>query len=163
VRLHIYIYIYIYSFWSYRHLGERVGDSVWFRPMGTLSSTQQMPEITLDAGMKKVTVVPPPDCMDSPRSQGRNASKTYRGYDWDTHLSSIKAFQKTIIPLVGNMLHHVRSSSVFIQTTSSVPLSPEDIMVNFDVISLFTIVPLGGRGQQITWGHQFLVGAPSGS
>jgi hypothetical protein len=37
------------------------------------------------------------------------------------------------MPLIENITHHVRSSSDFIQTISSLMVCTEDIMVSFDV------------------------------
>ena len=44
-------------------------------------------------------------------------------------------------PLVGNTPHHVSNSKQFVETTRNLTLQPTDIMVSFDVVSLFTNVP----------------------
>ena len=51
------------------------------------------------------------------------------------HLTSI------LQPLVGNTPHHISNSTQFVELTQSLTLQPTDIMVSFDVVSLFTNVP----------------------
>jgi hypothetical protein len=43
--------------------------------------------------------------------------------------------------LKGKLKHHITNSLQFVQTLDSLKVQPEDIMVNFDVVSLFTKVP----------------------
>jgi hypothetical protein len=45
-------------------------------------------------------------------------------------------------PHVGCCEHHVKNSTDFIETLRTIRLEPGDIMVSFDVISLFTRIPL---------------------
>jgi hypothetical protein len=44
--------------------------------------------------------------------------------------------------LAGNSTHHVKNSFQFIQILESLRLQPDDLMVGFDVVSLFTKVPI---------------------
>jgi hypothetical protein len=44
--------------------------------------------------------------------------------------------------LTGKSAHHVKSSSQFVQILESLRLQPEDLMVRFDVVSLFTKFPI---------------------
>jgi hypothetical protein len=44
--------------------------------------------------------------------------------------------------LTGNLTHHVKISFQFIQILESVRLQPDDLMVSFDMMSLFTKVPI---------------------
>jgi hypothetical protein len=44
--------------------------------------------------------------------------------------------------LTGNLAHHVKKSFQFVQTLKSLRVQPEDLMVSFDVVSLFTSVPI---------------------
>jgi len=43
--------------------------------------------------------------------------------------------------LTGNSAHHVKNSFQFIQILESLRVQPEDLMVSFEVVSLFTKVP----------------------
>ncbi|XP_021934007.1 uncharacterized protein LOC110836758 isoform X2 [Zootermopsis nevadensis] len=45
--------------------------------------------------------------------------------------------------LVGHSPRHVKNSTEFINTIKSLHVGPGDIMVGFDVVSLFTMVPVG--------------------
>jgi hypothetical protein len=40
------------------------------------------------------------------------------------------------------LTHHIRNSLQFVQTLDSLRVQPEDITVSFDVVSLFTKVPI---------------------
>ena len=42
----------------------------------------------------------------------------------------------------GNTKHHVKNSFQFIQTLKSFKIKPDELMVSFDVVSLFTNVPI---------------------
>jgi hypothetical protein len=44
--------------------------------------------------------------------------------------------------LTGNSAHHVRNSFQFVQILESLRVRPDDVMVSFDVVSLFTNVPI---------------------
>jgi hypothetical protein len=44
--------------------------------------------------------------------------------------------------LTGNLTHHIKISFQFIQILESVRLQPDDLMVSFDVVFLFTKVPI---------------------
>jgi hypothetical protein len=44
--------------------------------------------------------------------------------------------------LTGKVTHHVRNSLQFVQTWDSIIVQPEELMVSFDVVSLFTKVPI---------------------
>ena len=56
-------------------------------------------------------------------------------YDTARHLAKI------LKPLVGNTIHHVKNSEQFANLLKDITLRPDDIMVSFDVVSLFTNVP----------------------
>jgi hypothetical protein len=43
---------------------------------------------------------------------------------------------------IGSFPHHVRNSTEFVHTLGSLHVGPQDIMITFDVVSLFTRVPL---------------------
>jgi hypothetical protein len=43
----------------------------------------------------------------------------------------------------GNSTHHVKNSFQFIQTLESINIKPNELTVSFDVVSLFTNVPIG--------------------
>jgi hypothetical protein len=53
-----------------------------------------------------------------------------------------KHLTELLTPLIRNTPHHVRNCSDFIQIINSPTVRPEDIMVIFDVVSLFTCVPV---------------------
>jgi len=57
-------------------------------------------------------------------------------YQLSKHLAEILG------PLTGRSTQHVKNSSQFVQTLDSIILQPEEILVSFDVISLFTNVPI---------------------
>jgi len=44
--------------------------------------------------------------------------------------------------LTGKSTHHVKNSSQYVQTLSSIRIQPGDLMVSFDIVSLFTNVPI---------------------
>jgi hypothetical protein len=52
---------------------------------------------------------------------------------------------------VGNSPRHVKYSMVFINTIKSLRAGPEDILVSFDVVSLFTKVPIGEALHLLSW------------
>ena len=56
-------------------------------------------------------------------------------YQLAKHLSSILG------PLVGNSTYHIRNSADFVQSIKDLRLTRNEIMVSFDVESLFTSVP----------------------
>ena len=62
------------------------------------------------------------------------ASRGSATYNLAQHLTKI------LKPLVGNTQHHVLNSSSFIQEIKDLHLGPNDVMVSFDVVSLFTNV-----------------------
>ncbi len=64
------------------------------------------------------------------------ASRGSPTYNLAQHLTKI------LKPLVGNTQHHVLNSSSFIQEIKDLHLGPNDVMVSFDVVSLFTNVPV---------------------
>jgi hypothetical protein len=43
---------------------------------------------------------------------------------------------------LGQSHHHVKNSKEFVCTLNTTQVSPEDILVSFDVVSLFTGMPL---------------------
>jgi hypothetical protein len=53
----------------------------------------------------------------------------------------------------GNSVHHVKKSVRFVQILESLRVHPEDIMVSFDVVSLFTNVPIVNSLQLLS--HHF--------
>ena len=53
-----------------------------------------------------------------------------------------KHLAKILTPLIGNSDSHVRNSSEFVSFIRSVTLRPDDVLVSFDVVSLFTNVPV---------------------
>ena len=57
--------------------------------------------------------------------------------------NTAKHLTKILQPLVGNTPHHVTNSSQFVKHIQHLTLQPNDIMVSFDVVSLFTNVPTG--------------------
>ena len=57
--------------------------------------------------------------------------------------NTAKHLTKILQPLVGNTPHHVSNSDQFVQHIQNLNLRPSDIMVSFDVVSLFTNVPTG--------------------
>ena len=44
--------------------------------------------------------------------------------------------------LTGKSIHHVKNSLQFVQTLSSIRIQPGDLMVSFDIVSLYTNVPI---------------------
>ena len=58
-------------------------------------------------------------------------------YCLSKHLVSI------LSPLVGNTDHHVRNSSEFAKFISSQTIAEDEVLVSFDVVSLFTKIPTG--------------------
>ena len=63
------------------------------------------------------------------------ASRGSPTYNTARHLAKI------LRPLVGLTQHHVPNSSQFVEITRGLTLQPSDILVSFDVVSLFTNVP----------------------
>jgi hypothetical protein len=55
-------------------------------------------------------------------------------------------------PLVGQSEYHIKYSEAFVQKLQSIKLEETDILVSFDVISLFTKVPLDDTIQLLS-GH----------
>jgi hypothetical protein len=55
------------------------------------------------------------------------------------HLS--KHLAELLIPSVGNLLHHVKNISDFIQTIGLLAVGSENVIVSFGLVSLFTHVP----------------------
>ena len=53
-----------------------------------------------------------------------------------------KLLAKIISPLTGNTDSFIRNSSHFVKTIRDIELDPEDLLVSFDVKSLFTNVPI---------------------
>ena len=64
------------------------------------------------------------------------ASRGSATYNLAQHLKEI------LKPLVGNTQHHVLNSSSFIQEIKDLRLDPNDVLISFDVVSLFTNVPV---------------------
>ena len=64
------------------------------------------------------------------------ASRGSATYNLAQHLTEL------LKPLVGNSQHHVLNSFSFIQEIKHLHLDPHDILVSFDVVSLFTNVPV---------------------
>ena len=64
------------------------------------------------------------------------ASRGSATYNLAQHLTEIPK------PLVGNTQHHVLNSSSFIQEIKDLRLDPNDVLISFDVVSLFTNVPV---------------------
>ena len=63
------------------------------------------------------------------------ASRGGPTYNTARHLAKI------LRPLVGNTQHHIKNSDEFSSIIQDLRLQPGDIMVSFDVVSLFTCVP----------------------
>jgi hypothetical protein len=61
---------------------------------------------------------------------------TFPTYSLAKHLAGI------LIPFVGHSPSHIRNSEDFIQKLNTICLQKSDILVSFDVVSLFTKVPL---------------------
>jgi hypothetical protein len=53
----------------------------------------------------------------------------------------LKHLAELLIPSVGNVLHHVKNFSDFIQTISLLAVGSEDIMFSYGLASLLTHVP----------------------
>ena len=53
-----------------------------------------------------------------------------------------KYLTKLLPPHLGNTEHFIKDSTHFINKIQEIKLNPEDILVSFDVVSLFTKVPL---------------------
>jgi hypothetical protein len=51
-----------------------------------------------------------------------------------------KYLAELLIQLTGNSAHHAKNSFHFVQILESLQVQPEDLMVSFDVVSLFTNV-----------------------
>ena len=47
-----------------------------------------------------------------------------------------------LAPLIGNSASHVQNSTKFSSFVASQILSPDDVLVSFDVVSIFTNVPV---------------------
>ncbi|XP_065326070.1 uncharacterized protein LOC135932513 [Pelmatolapia mariae] len=56
-------------------------------------------------------------------------------YNISKHLATILA------PLVGNTPHHIKNSTDFTDKVQKLTLDPDETMVSFDVVSLFTCIP----------------------
>ncbi|XP_020914500.1 uncharacterized protein LOC110252077 [Exaiptasia diaphana] len=48
---------------------------------------------------------------------------------------------RILSPLVGNSVHHLRNTSDWISVANSLQLEPDETIVSFDVVSLFTSIP----------------------
>ena len=64
------------------------------------------------------------------------ASRGSTTYNLAQHLTKI------LKPLVSNTPHHVINSSSFIQEIKDLHLGPNDVLISFDLVSLFTNVPV---------------------
>jgi len=53
-----------------------------------------------------------------------------------------KELSSLLKPLIGKSKHHVRKSSDFLSSVNHELLQTDEIMVSFDVVSLFTKVPI---------------------
>ena len=58
------------------------------------------------------------------------------------HSTLAKKLASILAPLAGNTTSHVRNSVDFVERIQQTPLEEDDCMVSFDVVSLFTKVPL---------------------
>jgi hypothetical protein len=90
------------------------------------------PETTLNADFKKVLQSWSSVCSSSPFPQIVWALK-------NSQAVAVTAIVYAIVlhpQLIKNITHHIRSSSDFIQTISSLMAGPEDIMVSFRVNSM---------------------------
>jgi len=58
------------------------------------------------------------------------------------HISTLQAPIRILNQYTGKTVHHVRNSFHFIRTQESLKIKPGDLMVSFDVVSLFTKVPV---------------------
>jgi len=67
------------------------------------------------------------------------------------HLS--KYLAGLLSKFTGNSAHHVKNSLHFVQILESLRVQPEDLMVSFDVVSLFTNVPIVGSLELLS--HHF--------
>ena len=52
-----------------------------------------------------------------------------------------KKIVKILAPLVGNTESHVRNSSDFVESITNLLLEDDEILVSFDIVSLFTNIP----------------------
>ncbi|KAG8222145.1 hypothetical protein J437_LFUL000727, partial [Ladona fulva] len=57
-------------------------------------------------------------------------------------MTHTKFFAKLLAPIVGHNKHHVQNSAQFVTTLANLKLDPNDILVSFDVESLFTNIPI---------------------
>lgn len=55
---------------------------------------------------------------------------------WRLYLPAVSRYVAGI--LVGRFLHHVKNSIEFIHHFGSIRVGPEDLMISFDVVFLFT-------------------------
>src|SRR5215469_1292483 len=58
-------------------------------------------------------------------------------YQLSKHLAGL------LSPLTGKSTHHVKNSAQFTQTLDTIRIQPQEFMVSFDIVSLFTNVPIG--------------------
>jgi len=53
-----------------------------------------------------------------------------------------KHVEKILVPLVGRTYSFIKDSNKFSITIRNEKVKPEDILINFDIVSLFTKIPL---------------------
>ena len=58
------------------------------------------------------------------------------------HIRSTKYLAEILKPLVGKSEHHIVNSKEFITKIKQTKLDKDEILVSFDVVSLFTNVPI---------------------
>ena len=55
----------------------------------------------------------------------------------------VKYLAGLLKPLTGTTMHHVKNSAQFIQILQTIQIKPHDLLVSFDIVSLFINVPIG--------------------
>jgi len=81
------------------------------------------------------------DCTVCPRPKGRNTVKTnsekYRLSD-----INLAKYLAVLLRLFGGQFeYHLKNSELFVQRKQSITLQGTDILVSFDVVSVFTKIP----------------------
>jgi len=84
----------------------------------------------------------PSDCMDFQRYIKRGFLRYALSAKLVLLPTNSKYLAGLLSQLTGNLAHHVKNSFQFIQITESPCVQPESLMVSFNMVSLFTNVPI---------------------
>ena len=74
-------------------------------------------------------------------TQARCTTQTHSVLHVISNILTLEAPCQHLVPLVGNSEHHVRNSTDFAKCITTQTLKEDEVLVSFDVVSLFTKIP----------------------